>query len=678
MPNRLADESSPYLLQHKDNPVNWYPWADEALKLSKAENKPIFLSIGYSACHWCHVMEHESFESPAIAAQLNESFVCIKVDREERPDLDQIYMQAVQMMTGRGGWPMSVFLTPELQPFFGGTYWPPERKHGMPGFGEVLAAVLDAWSNRREQAIEQAGVLTERIAENMVAPDEEVAIDLEVLDRASRQLVSQFDSTHGGFGEAPKFPHSMVVQFLLRMWSRDRDRNSDLLDVATKTLDCMADGGIYDHLAGGFARYSVDARWLVPHFEKMLYDNALLLDAYVDAFTATANDRYATVAREICEYMQKYMTDEAGGYHSTEDADSEGEEGKFYVWTVEEVETVLGEALAEKFCYVYDISEHGNFEGKNIPNLSKTLEQCAKIKGWDAEQLVREMDEAKAKLLEVRDQRVRPGKDDKILASWNGLMIHSMARAGVVLQRDDFLQSAISAAEFVLNAMRKENGRLLHTYRHGKAKLDAYLEDYANLTNAFVTLYESTFDTRWLDEAVKLAETIVAHFGDAEEGGFFFTADDHETLIARMKDLQDNASPSGNGMVATVFQRLGHLCHRDDFLEAARKVIQLAMPMVEKYPIAVGQTLIAADMQLGPFKQCVIAEGNDTKFAESVRARYLPRMVLAAPSESEHLQDLVAGKEASDGGARLYVCEDFTCQQPVDADGIAEAIESLS
>ncbi len=676
MPNRLADESSPYLLQHKDNPVDWFPWATEALERAKVEEKPVFLSIGYSACHWCHVMEHESFEDEAIARQLNEHFVCIKVDREERPDLDQIYMQAVQMMTGRGGWPMSVFLTPELQPFFGGTYWPPERRHGMPGFGEVLTAVLDAWTNRRQQAIEQAGVLTEKISVNMSASQEgETSIDLELLDRASRQLVAQFDATYGGFGQAPKFPHSMTIQFLLRMWSRDRERNADLLQVATKTLDCMANGGIYDHLAGGFARYSVDARWLVPHFEKMLYDNALLLDAYVDAFTATGDQRYADVSREICEYMLEYMTDELGGFHSTEDADSEGEEGKFYVWKPDEIAEVLGEELAEKFCYVYDISPQGNFEGNNIPNLSKTLAQCAEIKGWDAGQLQKQMQEAKAKLLKVRDQRVRPGKDDKVLASWNGLMIHSMARAAVVLDRSDFLDSAIAAAKFVLSSMRKDDGRLLHTWRHGKAKLDAYLDDYANLTNAMVTLYEATFDKRWIAEAIELADVLLKHFADPEEGGFYYTADDHESLIARMKDYQDNAVPSGNGMVATVFQRLGHLCHRDDLLKAAHDILQITVPMMQQYPIAVGQALIAADMQLGPFKQCVIAEA-DGEFTKSLRQRFLPRAVLAGPSDSPHLKDLVEGK-SMDGEARLFVCEGFTCQQPVEGSEIPAAIEAL-
>ena len=676
MPNRLADESSPYLLQHANNPVDWYPWAEEALSRARDEDRPIFLSIGYSACHWCHVMEHESFESDAIAAELNANFVCIKVDREERPDLDQIYMQAVQMMTGRGGWPMSVFLTPDLQPFFGGTYWPPARRHGMPGFNEVLAAVLEAWRERRDQAIEQASKLTEHIKQNAVAGEQ--TIESSLLDLAARKIAAQFDPAHGGFGEAPKFPQSMATQFLLRMWSRDRERNSDLLEVVTKTLDKMAAGGIYDHLAGGFARYSVDAHWLVPHFEKMLYDNALLTDAYLDAFLATGEERYGRVARETCDYILKYMTDVAGGFHSTEDADSEGVEGKFYVWSVDEVTSVLGEELAERFCYVFDITEHGNFEGHNIPNLPKTLEQCAQMKGWDVDELREQMDLARKQLLEVRDQRVRPGKDDKVLASWNGLMIHAMARAGTILGEARFLIAAKSAADFVLTSMRQEGGRLLHTWRHGVAKLDAYLDDYAHLTNAMVTLYESTFEDRWINEGVRLANTMMSHFADAESGGFFYTADDHETLIARMKDLQDSSIPSGNAMAATALFRLGQLGNREDLLAAAEAALRTAVPMMEKYPLAVGQMLVAADLFIGPMKQCVIAEQGD-EHASSLRRTYLPRAVLAAPTDNVHLQSLVGGKTLGDGEtAKLHVCEQYACQQPVEGDDVGRAIQSLA
>ena len=469
----------------------------------------------------------------------------------------------------------------------------------------------------------------------------------------------------------------MTAQFLLRQWHRNRERNTDLLDVAAKTLDKMAAGGIYDHLAGGFARYSVDAHWLVPHFEKMLYDNALLCDAYVDAFAATGNEAYGRVAREICDYILKYMTDEKGGFHSTEDADSEGEEGKFYVWTVDEIKDILGAEAAEKFCYAFDITDGGNFEGKNIPNLPKTLEQVAQIKQWDLESLCTELESSKEKLLEVRDQRVRPGKDDKILASWNGLMIHSMARTGAVLDQPHFVDAAVRAAEFVLRDMTKDDGRLLHTYRHGTAKLDAYLDDYANMANALVTLYETTFDDRWIDAAVQTADVMLKHFFDSEGGGFFYTADDHEQLIARMKDLQDNSIPSGNAMAATVLQRLGYLCNRDDYLDAAAKTLQMAASIMNQYPIAVGQMLIAADLHLGPVKQLVIAETENNEHSKRIRQRYLPNIVLASPSSNANLQSLVNEKTASDGKARLYVCEQFTCQQPIEEADLAAAIEEM-
>ena len=676
MSNRLANESSPYLIQHAQNPVDWYAWNDEALARARSDSKPIFLSIGYSACHWCHVMEHESFEDEHIAKLLNDSFVCIKVDREERPDLDQIYMQAVQILTGRGGWPMSVFLTPDLHPFFGGTYWPPERRHGMPGFDEVVNAVLDAWTNRRKQAIEQAANLTERIRTSVPSSDEQ-SIDLNLLNGAAEKICSQFDSTNGGFGPAPKFPHSMTVQFLLRMWSRDRDRNAHLLNVATTTLDRMAAGGIYDHLSGGFARYSVDARWLVPHFEKMLYDNALLVDVYLDAFTATGMDHYGRVAEEICGYIIKYMTDDAGGFHSTEDADSEGVEGKFYVWTVDEVKQVLGEELAEKFCYVYDITEAGNFEGKNIPNLSKTLEQCADIKKWNIDELHSEMTDAKTRLLAARDTRIRPGKDDKILTSWNGLMIQAMARAGAILDHDEFRAAAIAAAEFVLRSMRRENGCLLHTWRHGQPKLAAYLDDYANFANALVTLYETTFEDRWIDAAVELGDIMLERFTDPDGGGFFYTADDHEALIARMKDVQDSSTPSGNAMAATVLERLGHLCNRNDFLDAAHNALRMAVQLMDEFPLAVGQMLIAADFFLGPVKQIVIAESSETNHTKSLRQRYLPHAVVAGLSDSTNLFGLVKDKTTHGTMPRLFICERFTCQQPVEGEQIATAISEL-
>ena len=533
MPNHLAKETSPYLLQHMDNPVDWYPWGPEALQRAQQEDKPIFLSIGYSACHWCHVMAHESFEDEALAAKLNEHFINIKVDREERPDLDQIYMNAVQMLTGRGGWPMSVFLTPDLKPFYGGTYWPPTARLGMPGFDQVIQAVADAWKDRRQAALEQADQLTSALRHSLLPSGPGAELSLERLHVAAAALERIFDRSHGGFGGAPKFPHPMDLRVLLRAWHREpRD---GILQMVTLTLDKMAAGGIYDHLGGGFHRYSVDERWLVPHFEKMLYDNALLAGCYLEGYQATGNAQYAQVVRETLDYVLREMTDEKGGFYSTQDADSEGEEGKFYVWIPAEVETALGADAARAFCYVYDVSPTGNFEGKNILNRPKTLHQCAQIMQRDEADLAAELEASRQKLYAARQQRIAPGLDDKVLVGWNGLMIDSLASAAGVLNEPRYLDAATRAADFLLTNLRREDGRLLHTWRHGEAKLDAYLDDYACLVQALITLYETSFAERWIDEAVQLAQIILGQFNDGPQGGFFYTASDHERLIARAK-----------------------------------------------------------------------------------------------------------------------------------------------
>src|SRR5262245_5576731 len=613
MPNKLAAETSPYLLQHQNNPVEWHPWGPEALERSQREQKPIFLSIGYSACHWCHVMEHESFENADIARLMNEHFVNIKVDREERPDLDHIYMNAVQLLTGRGGWPMSVFLTPDLQPFYGGTYWPSTSRMGMPGFDQVLRAVADAWGNRRPQAIQQAAELTAHIAQLAALPQTEGELSLNLIAQAGPALERSFDYRHGGFGGAPKFPHPMDLQVLLRLWKRHH--RAGFLEMVATTLDKMAAGGIYDHLGGGFHRYSVDERWLVPHFEKMLYDNALLTTAYVEGFLATGNEEYARVARETCDFVLRDLTDPAGGFHSTEDADSEGEEGKFYVWTPREIQSVLGAEAAEIFCYVYDVTEPGNFEGHNILNLPKPIDVCAKIKEQDPQPLRAELVTARQKLLEVRIQRVRPGRDDKVLVSWNGLMIDALARAAGALNEPRYQAAAVKAAEFILREMRRSDGRLLHSWRAGRAKFDAYLDDYAALGGALVSLYETTFDERYIDEAVSLVDVMLANFADREAGGFFYTADDHEQLIARHKDIQDSSVPSGNALAATVLVRLGKLTGRAAYLEAAEKTIRMAASLLDRAPTAAGQMLLALDMLLGPTPEIVILgnpAGRDT------------------------------------------------------------------
>jgi uncharacterized protein YyaL (SSP411 family) len=481
MPNHLAQETSPYLLQHANNPVDWHAWGPEAIARAREEQKPIFLSIGYSACHWCHVMEHESFENPDIARLLNESFVSIKVDREERPDLDHIYMSAVQSIAGRGGWPMSVFLTPDLEPFFGGTYWPPTSRMGMPGFDRVLAAVADAWQNRRAETIEQAGRLAEHVRALSGLATEPGELSPTLLRTAGAALERSFDHRYGGFGGAPKFPHPMDLKLLLRLWRREP--REGVLQMVTHTLDKMAAGGMYDHLGGGFHRYSVDERWLVPHFEKMLYDNALLASCYLEAWQATQRETYLQVVRETLDYVLREMTHADGGFYSTQDADSEGEEGKFYVWSPAEVQAVLGEKAAGTFCYVYDVSEQGNFEGHSILNLPKTLAQCAQLLNRDLADLQAELAASRAKLLAVRDRRVHPGLDDKVLVSWNGLMIDAFAQAAAALGDARYHEAAARAADFLLTKLRQPDGRLLHSWRKGKPRFEAYVDDYASLAN---------------------------------------------------------------------------------------------------------------------------------------------------------------------------------------------------
>ena len=673
MVNRLAGESSPYLLQHKDNPVHWWPWGEEALALARETQSPIFLSIGYSACHWCHVMEHESFEDEAIAEFLNDHFICIKVDREERPDLDQIYMQAVQIMTGRGGWPMSVFLTPDQQPFFGGTYWPPTTRMNMPGFDQVIRAVDDAWQNRRDQAVQQAADLTQHLQQLGSEAGESAVLDATYLDQAVAGLTRAFDFQHGGFGGAPKFPHAMDLQFLLRRWFHTRDTH--LLEMVTLNLDRMAQGGIYDQLGGGFARYSVDARWLVPHFEKMLYDNALLTSAYLDAYCATGNQDYARVVSETLDYILETMTDASGGFHSTEDADSEGEEGKFYVWSRAEIEEVLGADLAERFCYVYDVSPQGNFEGHNILNLPKSLDQIARIKEWELESLRQDMAMARKRLLECRNQRVRPGKDDKILASWNGLMIDAMARAAAILKEPRYLQAATGAAEFICRKMMTEEGRLFHSWRHGHAKLAGYLDDYANLAHSFISLYEASFEESWLERARNLLQVVLDHFQDAEAGGFFFTADDHESLIARQKDLQDSSVPSGNAMAATALLRLGKLTGETILMQAAERTIQVGLEWLAKAPSAAGQMLIALDYWLSDVAEIVLvgdpADPSMEACIDELQRSYFPHRVIACrdphrtPPGGPLLDGLFEGKLIGNDHPRLYICQNYACQEPL-------------
>ncbi|MCC6124818.1 MAG: thioredoxin domain-containing protein [Pirellulales bacterium] len=597
MTNRLSGELSPYLQQHAANPVAWKPWDEAALQKAKREDKPIFLSIGYSACHWCHVMAHESFTDEGIADFLNEHFVNIKVDREERPDLDQIYMESVHLMCGRGGWPMSVFLTPDLEPFYGGTYWPPAPRQGMPGFGQVLRAVAEAWQSRRPEMVEQAAKIARILRQNEAVEAHAAVEPLDrLLEAAEESLMRSFDPQFGGFGPAPKFPQPIALKLLLNRWQHSGDEN--LLHAVTLTLDRMARGGLYDQLGGGFHRYSTDARWLVPHFEKMLYDNALLAGCYLDAWAATKLPLYAQAVRGTLDYLLRDMTDPEGGFYSAEDADSEGEEGKFYVWTPGEIAAVLGETAAAAFCRVYDVTDVGNFEGCNILNLSRPIEQDAKLLGRDPGQLETELAQSRAKLLVVREMRIPPGLDDKILVNWNGLAIDAFARAGAVLREPRYRGAAELAANYLWKHLRREDGRLLHCARRGRAKGNAFLDDYANLGNALLTLHETGGEGTWLDRAVELAEIVLNHFADAKRGGFFFTADDHEPLLVRKKEFVDSPTPSGNGMAAMLLLRLHRLRPEARYRAAAESALCAGYSSLRQYPAAACQMLLALELLL--------------------------------------------------------------------------------
>jgi uncharacterized protein len=680
--NRLAGETSPYLLQHAYNPVDWYPWGDEAIARASAEQKPIFLSVGYSACHWCHVMEHESFENPEIAALMNAHFVNVKVDREERPDIDQIYMAAVQAMTDHGGWPMSVFLTPDLKPFYGGTYYPPTDSRGMPGFPRVLMSVHRAWQDRREEIVRSAGELTERIQLMGTIPPPQGGLEVRLLDQAERGLARAFDPSHGGFGAAPKFPHPMDIRVLLRHHARTRDEHA--LHMVRLTLDKMARGGIYDHLGGGFARYSTDERWLVPHFEKMLYDNALLATVYLEAYQSTRDPEYARVARETMDYVLGRMTGPDGEIYSTEDADSEGEEGKYYVWTLAEVNEVLGPERAKVFAYVYDVTAQGNWEHKNILNLPKTLAQAAKMLGQEEGALRAALAEDRARLLQARERRVPPAKDTKVLTSWNGLMLAPLAEGSRILKDGRYLDAARRAAAFLLDRLRTPEGRLLHAYRDGRARFNGYLEDYANLIDGLTRLYEASGEPRWIESALELARVMIQEFHDPEGKGFFYTGRGHEALIARQKDFQDNATPSGNAMAATALLRLGALTGRDDLSAAGRSTLESVQLYLERAPTAMGQSLVALDFLLATPREFAAISGPDsaelTAVLETIATPFLPHKVVApaTPEQAAALSPalpLLADRPARDGRTTTYICEHFTCQAPVvGVEGVATAL----
>jgi uncharacterized protein YyaL (SSP411 family) len=669
--NRLIAATSPYLLQHAHNPVDWIPWGPEALAKARAEDKPIFLSIGYSACHWCHVMERESFENEAVAARMNEHFVNVKVDREERPDLDELYMAFVQAFTGHGGWPMSTFLTPDGRPFFGGTYWPPAPWRGMPGFVQILEHVHRLWAEKRDQVTATAGRVGDWLKENAAVEAAESPADAAVLDNAVDLLSRGFDSRNGGFGGAPKFPHAMELSLMLR---RHRPGGGDSFrDMVELSLQKMARGGIYDHLGGGFARYSVDAHWTVPHFEKMLYDNALLTRAYLEAHQLTGDRFYADVAGETFDWVLREMQSPAGGIYSTIDADSEGEEGKFYVWDPAGLRETLGEELGEVAAKYYAVGPDGNFEhGKSTLTTPLTVAQVAKLLGRPADETLRMVEEARRKLLAAREKRVHPGVDTKILASWNGLMIASLARGAQVLDEPRYKDAADRAADYVLTGMTRD-GRLLRTAKDGTAHITAFAEDYAAMIEALVDLYEAGFETRRLDQAVGLARTLIKHYGDPAGGGFFFTADDAEELIVRGKNSLDNATPSGNSTAAAALLRLSALTGDKDLAAAAEGTLRAFAKQMAERPFASANMLSALDARLSGLKEVALVGRRDDpemiKALRLVRTTYLPNKVVALKEPGDDSADarvpLLAGKTAEGGRPTFYVCRDYACSRPV-------------
>jgi uncharacterized protein YyaL (SSP411 family) len=665
MANRLAGETSPYLLQHADNPVDWFPWGEEALNRARELDRPILLSIGYSACHWCHVMERESFEDPETAAYMNANFVCIKVDREERPDVDDVYMEAVQGMTGQGGWPLTAILDTETVPFYGGTYFPPEPRHGMPSFRMVLEAVVGSWASQRQEIAQASERIKGGLAAAAQIDPSDAPLDPGMLDAAVASLAERADRRFGGFGGAPKFPPASAVEFLLARGESE---------ISAEALDAMARGGINDQLAGGFARYSVDARWLVPHFEKMLYDNALLARAYLHGFQALGHERWRATCEATLDWMLAEMRGPEGGFYSALDADSEGVEGRFYVWSAEEIREVLAaggisEADAEAVIAWWGVSEEGNFEGSNVLN----------VPAAPGAEPPAALEPARAALLQRRSSRVRPGLDDKRICSWNALALAALADAGAVLGREDYLDAARACAGFILDRMRNGEGRLLRSWKDEEARIPAYLEDHAYLVEALLVLYESTFEQRWFDEAESLAQVMIERFSDGERGGFYISADDSEQLLARRKDADDHPIPSGNSAAAYALMRLAALTGDHAYEERAVGVFRLHARIAELHPQAVGHLLRALDLYLSPTREVALIAAGDIAelgpLAAVVRAGLRPHLVLAGGVEGASTPPLLRDRPTLAGKPAAYVCEGFACRAPVaDGDDLAAAL----
>ena len=663
MPNRLVGETSPYLLQHKDNPVDWYPWGEEALQRARAEDQPILLSIGYSACHWCHVMERESFENSDTAALMNQGFVCIKVDREERPDLDSIYMSAVQQLTGSGGWPMTLFLTPELRPFFGGTYFPPQPSYGMPGFTQVMEAVLEAYRTRRSDVERSAARLTESISGG-IGGKGGGTLDPGLLGEAVEGLRRSFDPVEGGFGGAPKFPQAMALDFLLRQHAAGA--GPDVLEMVERSLTKMAHGGINDQIGGGFHRYATDGKWLVPHFEKMLYDQALLAPNYLHAYQVTGTQGYLTGCIRTIDYVLRDLTSPEGGFYSAEDADSEGEEGLFYTWTWDELAAVCGDDL-ELVAGTLGASPAGNWEGRNILHVVGTPEDVPARLGLEVDEYRRRRGEARQRLFAARDNRPRPARDEKVLTAWNGLMLAAVAEAAAVLGRADYLAAAQRNAAVLLDNVFVER-RVLRSYRDGEARINGYLEDYACLAHGLLTLYQADFDKRWFLAAREIAELMLHRFRDRDGGIFYSTSDDHERLLYRPKDFDDNAVPAGNSVAAEVLLDLALLTGEDRYRAVAQQMLEALGSAMGSHPLFFGRLLGVLSTHTGnPIEVAVVAAvpGAAADILKELRAPYLPNKVVASGPEGSAIPTLLEGRTAHGAPAALYVCRNFACERPV-------------
>ncbi len=681
--NRLASETSPYLLQHAHNPVDWYPWSPEAFELARREDKPVLLSVGYSACHWCHVMERESFENDDIAALMNQLFVSIKVDREERPDVDQIYMQAVQSMTGRGGWPMTVFLTPDGVPFYGGTYFPPEDRHGMPAFPRLLRSIADAYHSRRGEVLEAGRQLVETMGQSGRLTGSTSLLGRDVLTRAYLGIGGEFDERDGGLGQAPKFPQPMTWEAVLRVARRTGDARG--LGMLRHTLTRMARGGIYDQLGGGFHRYSVDGQWLVPHFEKMLYDNAQLASLYLHGWLATGDPLYRRIAEETLDYVRREMTHPAGGFYSAQDADSEGVEGKFFVWSADEIRAVLGDpALARAALAYWGVDDGPNFEGHSILFVPREPEEVAGTLGMTVDELMTAIGRARALLHAAREPRVHPALDDKVLASWNGLMLAAFAEAASVLGRADYLAAAVRNAEFLGKQMVRD-GRLLRSWKDGQARITGYLEDYSMVGAGLLSLYEATFDRRWLDESRRLAEEALRLFWSADLNAFFDTGHDQEALVVRPRNLFDNAVPSGTSVAIDWLLRLAVIVGEERYEAIALKALRPMADLMQRYPSGFGRYLSALDFHLGPVAEVALVwrPGEERALGpllDTVFGRYQPNRVVVGAAEGEAAAaglPLLAERATVGGRPTAYVCRHYVCQLPVtEPDALARQLDA--